>query len=103
MSVMIIFALAIFSRHPRRDSWVWGNLVGASAIDFDGWWVVAGFRGVGGRWDSGFRISLDRKITIGFWWIYLCGNLYFIHISVGNSNIYIPLFTRSLFWRLLKI
>ena len=42
MSVMIIFALAIFSRHPRRDSWVRGNLVGASAIDFGGWWKLGG-------------------------------------------------------------
>ena len=52
MSVMIIFALAIFSRHPRRDSWVRGNLVGASAIDFGGWWELGGvdFGCGGGNW-----------------------------------------------------
>jgi len=39
---MIIFALAIFSRHPRRDSWVRGNLPKCVPSILVGWWELGG-------------------------------------------------------------
>ena len=62
-----------------------------------GFWVVAGFRGVGGRWDSGFRISLERKLTNGLFKFILYIKFFFLLFRVRIFSNISTFFTRPLF------
>ena len=68
-----------------------------------GFWVVAGFRGVGGRWDSGFRISLERKLINDLFNLYYTALFYSIFLFFAFFPFMHTFFSRPLFWRLLKI
>ena len=87
MSVMIIFALAIFSRHPRRDSWVRGGIrgwfggLGGRRVSGFGWSV--GFGGLDGRW------VIENIYISGFPGILVVIHRFFNHSEVYPRNIYI--------------
>ena len=66
-------------------------------------WVVAGFRGLGGRWVFGFRISLERKLISILFNLYYIALFYSIFLFFAFFPFMHTFFSRPLFWRLLKI